>query len=135
VQQLADEEAEISSDSSMGSEPEVEITEASGPPPSGALGRKTRRAVRKIQLSKAGSAVAQQAVKRLTRKGTSKVRGASAPLAVTEVGSASAGPKVEEEAAQSLGQLRGEMASPRAGSGTPPTAPLSLKFPVRRSAE
>ena len=46
--QPAEEEAEFSSDSSVGSEPEVEITGASGPPPSAALGRKTRRAVRKI---------------------------------------------------------------------------------------
>ena len=44
----AEEEAEFSSDSSMGSEPEVEITAASGPPPLAALRRKTRRAVKKI---------------------------------------------------------------------------------------
>ena len=44
-----------------------------------------------------------------------------------------AGPRVEEEAAQSLGQLRGEAASPRAGSGTLLAALLRLKFPLCRS--
>src|SRR6185312_12044259 len=58
MRQPAEEEAEFSSDSSVGSEPELEITGASGPPPSIALGRKTRRTVRKIQLSKAGLAAA-----------------------------------------------------------------------------
>ena len=48
LRQPAEEEAEFSSNSSVGSEPEVEITGASGPPPSAALRRKTRRAVRKI---------------------------------------------------------------------------------------
>ena len=75
----------------------------------------------------------QQALKSSSRKGASKVRGASAPLATTEVGSVLTGPRVEEEAAQSLGQLRGEKESPRACSGTSPTAPLRLKFPLRRS--
>ena len=75
----------------------------------------------------------QQALKSSSRKGASKVRGASAPPATTEVGSALTGPRVEEEAAQSLGQLHGEVASPRAGSGTPPAAPLRLRFPLRRS--
>ena len=46
--QPAEEEAEFSSDSSVGSEPEVESTGASGPPPLAALRRKTRRAVKKI---------------------------------------------------------------------------------------
>ena len=133
LRQLAEEEAEFSSDSSVGSEPEVEITGASGPPPSAALGRKTCRAVRKIQLSKAGLAAAQQALKSSTRKGSSKVRGASAPPANTEVGSALTSPRVEEEATQSLGQLRGEVASPRAGYGTPPAAPLRLRIPLCRS--
>ena len=55
------------------------------------------------------------------------------PPATTEVGSALAGPRVEEEAAQSLGQLRGEVAYPHTGSGTPSTAPLRLKFPLYRS--
>ena len=58
LRQPADEEAEFSSDSSVGSELEVEITGASGPLPSAVLWRKTRRTVRKIQLSKAGLAVA-----------------------------------------------------------------------------
>ena len=51
--------AEFSFDFSMGSEPEVEITAASGPPPLAALRRKTRRAVKKIQSSKAGLVAAQ----------------------------------------------------------------------------
>ena len=72
MRQPAEEEAEFSSDSSVGSEPEVEITVASGPPPSAALGRKTHRAIKKIQLSKAGL-VAAQALKSSTRKGASKV--------------------------------------------------------------
>ena len=112
----------------------MEITGASRPPPSAALRRKTHRTVRKIQLSKAGLAVAQQSLRSSTRKGVSKVRGASAPPATAEVGSALTGPRVEEEAAQSLGQLHGEVMSPCAGSGTPPAAPLRLKFPLRRSS-
>ena len=76
--QQAEEEAEFSSDSLVRSELEVEITGASGPPSSAALGRKMRRAVRKIQLSKVGLAAVQQALKSSTRKGASKVRGASA---------------------------------------------------------
>ena len=52
LHQPAEEEAEFSSDSSVGNEPEVEIIRASGPPPSVALRRKTHRAVKKIQLSK-----------------------------------------------------------------------------------
>ena len=103
LRQPAEEEAEFSSDSSVGSEPDVEITGASGPPPSAALGRKTCRAVRKIQLSKAGLAAAQQALKSSTRKGASKVQGASAPPATTEVGLALTSPRVEVEVAQSLG--------------------------------
>ena len=47
LRQPAEEEAEFS-DSSVGSEPEVEITGASGPPPLAVLGRKMRHAVRKI---------------------------------------------------------------------------------------
>ena len=102
LRQLAEEEAEFS-DSSVGSEPEVEITGASGPPPSVTQMRKTRRAVKKIQLLKAGLAAAQLTLRSSTRKGASKVRGASAPPANAEVGSASAGPQVEKEAAQVLG--------------------------------
>ena len=112
----------------------MEITGASGPPSSAALGRKTRHAVRKIQLSKARLAAAQQALKSSTRKGASKVRGASAPSATAEVGLAMAGPRVEEEAAQSLGQLCGEVAFPRAGSGTALVEPLRLRFPLRHSS-
>ena len=78
-------------------------------------------------------AAAQQTLRSSTRKGASKVRGASAPPATTEVGSASAGPQAEKEVAQVLGQLRGEETPPRAVSGTPPAAPLRLKFPLRRS--
>ena len=59
LRQLAEEEAEFSSDSSVGSEPEVEITGASGPPLLAALRRKMRRAVKKIPLLKAGLAAAQ----------------------------------------------------------------------------
>ena len=102
LQQSAEEEAEFSSDSSVGSEPKVEITGASGPPPSATSGRKTRCTVKKIQLSKAGLAAAQE-LKSSTRKGVSNVQGASAPPATNEVGSALTGPQVEVEAAQSLG--------------------------------
>ena len=59
LREPAKEKAEFSSDSSVGSEPDVEITGASGPPPSAALRRKTHRAVKKIQLLKAGSAAVQ----------------------------------------------------------------------------
>jgi len=78
------------------SEPEVEITGASGPPPLAALRRKTRRAVKKISLSKVGLVAAQQTLRSSTRKGTSKVRGASAPPATAEVASASASPRAEK---------------------------------------
>ena len=50
LRQPTEEEAEFSSDSSMGSEPEVEISGASGPPPSAALRREMRRTVKKIHL-------------------------------------------------------------------------------------
>ena len=133
LRQPAEEEAEFSSDSSVGSEPELEITVASGPPPSAALRRKTRRIVKKIQLSKAGLAAAQQTLRSSTQKGASKIWGASAHLATAEVGSVSAGPQVEKEAAQVLGQLCREVTPPRVGSRTPPAAPPRLKFPLHRS--
>ena len=133
LRQPVEEEAEFSSDSSVGSETEVEITGASGPPLSAALRKKTRHAVKKIQLSKAGLAIAQQTLRSSTQKGASKVRGASAHPGTAEVGSVSAGPQVEKVAAQVLGQLCGEVTPPRASSGTLPAAPLKLKFPLRRS--
>jgi hypothetical protein len=101
--QPAEEEAEFSSDSSMGSESEVEITGASRPSPSAALRRKMRRAVKKIPLSKAGLAAVQLTLRSSTQKGTSKVRGTSVPPATAKVGSASAGPQTEKEVAQVLG--------------------------------
>ena len=99
LRQSVEEEAGFSSDSFVGSEPEVEITGASGPLSSAAPRRKTRCAVKKIPLSKAGLAAAQQPLRSSTRRGTSKVRGASAAPATAEVGSASAGPQAEKEAA------------------------------------
>ena len=133
LRQPAEEEAEFSSDSSVGSELEVEITGASGPPPSAALRRKTCRAIKKIPLSKAGLGAVQQTLRSSTRKGASKVQGASAPSATTKVGSASAGPQVKKEVAQVLGQLHGEVTPPRVSSGVPPAAPLKLKFSIRHS--
>ena len=133
LRQPMEEEAEFSSDTSVGSEPEMEITEASGPPPSAALRRKTCRAIKKIPLSKAGLGAVQQTLRSSTRKGTSKVWGASAHPATAEVGSASAGPQVEKEVAQVLGQLHGEVTPPRVSSGVPPAAPLKLKFSIRHS--
>jgi hypothetical protein len=65
--------------------------------------------------------------------GTSKVWGASAPLATTGVGSASAGPQAEKEVAQGLGQLREEVTPPRPSSGAQPAMPLKVKFALRRS--
>jgi len=85
--QLADEDKEFSSDYSMGSESEVEITGTSVPPTLAAPKRKTCRAVKKIPLSKAGLTVAQRSLR---------------------IGSASAGLQAEKEAARGLGQLRGE---------------------------
>jgi len=99
LRQPVDKEIEFSSHSSVGSELEVEITGASGPPSSAAPRRKTRRAVRKIPLSKAGLTVAQQSLRRSTYKETSMVRGASAPPANVVVGSASVGPQAKKEAA------------------------------------
>ena len=96
---LAEEEIEFSSDSSVGSESEVEIIGASGSPSSAALKRKTCRTMSKIPISKVGLTATQRALGSSTRRGTSKVRGASAPPAAAVVGSASAGPQAEEEAA------------------------------------
>ena len=62
-----------------------------------------RRAMKKIPLSKAGLVAAQQSLRSSTRKGTSKVRGASAPPATAGVGSALTGPQAKKEAAQGLG--------------------------------
>ena len=100
---------------------------------SAALGRKTCRTMRKIPLSKAGLTAAQQSLGSSTRKGTSKVRGASAPPATAVMGSASASPQAEKEAAQGLGQLHGEVTPPRTSSGAQPAVPLKLKFELRRS--
>ena len=131
--QPAEEEIEFSSDSSVGSESEVEITGASGPLSSAAPRRKTRCAVKKIPLSKVGLMVVQQSLRSSTCKGTSKVRGASAPPATAVVGSASAGPKAEKEAAQGLGQVGGEVTPPNTSSGAQPAAPLKHKFALCRS--
>jgi len=124
---------EFSSDSSVGSESEVEITGASGPPALAAPRRKMRRTVKKIPLSKVGLRAAQRSLRSSTPKGTSKVRGASAPPATAAVGSASVGPQGEKEAAQGLSQLRREVTPPRSGSGARPTVLLKLKFALRRS--
>ena len=51
LRQPMDEEMELSSDSSVGSESEVEITGASVPPSSAAPRRKMRHAVRKIPVT------------------------------------------------------------------------------------
>jgi len=59
----------------VGSEPEVEITGASGPLPPTTLRRKTCHTIKKILLSKAGLAAAQQTLRSSTQKGMSKVRG------------------------------------------------------------
>ena len=133
LRQPAEEEIEFSSDSSVGSKSEVEITGASGPPSSAAPRRKKRCAVRKILLSKAGLMAAQQSLRSSTRKGTSKVRGASAPPATAVMGSASGRPQAEKEAAQGLGQLCGEVTPPRTSSKAQPAAPLKIKFALRRS--
>ena len=82
---------------------EVEITGASGPQSSAAPRRKTRHAVKKIPLSKVGLTMAQRSLRSSTPKGTSKVRGASAPPATARVGSALASPQAEKEVAQGLG--------------------------------
>ena len=115
LRQPAEEEIEFSSDSSVGSELEVEITGTSESPSSAAPRRKTHRAVKKILLSKAGLAAAQQSLRSSTRKGTCKVQEASAAPATAVVGSASAGPQAEKEAAQGLGQLHGEVMPLRPG--------------------
>ena len=81
----------------------MEITGALGPPSSAAPRRKMRCAVKKILLSMAGLAAAQQSLRSSTRKVTCKVRGASAAPATAVVGSASAGLQAEKEAVQGLG--------------------------------
>ena len=80
LRQPPEEEVEFSSDSSVGSESEVEITGTSGPSTMAALKRKMRHAVKKIPLSKAGLTAVQRSLRSSTPKGTSKVRGASAPV-------------------------------------------------------
>ena len=97
LREPAGEEMEFSSDSSMGSESEVEITEASGPQTVSGPRRKTRRTVKKIPLSKAGLTVAECATRSSTPRGASKVRGASAPPDTGEVGLAAAGLQTEKE--------------------------------------
>ena len=87
----------------MESELEVEITGASEPPSSAASRRKTCRAVKKIPLLKVGLTVVQRSLMCSTSKGTSKVRGASAPPATARVESALASPQAEKEVAQGLG--------------------------------
>ena len=113
--QPADKEMEFSSDSSVGSESEVEITGASGPPTAAAPRRKMRRAVKKIPLLKAGLTAAQRSLRSSTPKGMSKVWGASAPPATAAVGLMSAGPQAKKEVAQGLGQLHGEVMPLRPG--------------------
>jgi len=122
LRQPADEDKEFSSDSSVGSELEVEITGTSGPQTSATPKRKTCRAMKKIPLSKAGLTVAQKSLRSSTPKGTSKVRGASAPPATARIRSASAGLQAEKEAARGLGQLRGEA---RQKSHPPRAAPVT----------
>jgi hypothetical protein len=129
----AEEEIELSSDSSVGSESEVEITDASEPPSSAAPRRKSCRAVKKIPMSKVGLTAAQRSLRSSTPKGMSKVWGDSAPPATTAVGSASVGPKAEKEAAQGLGQLHEEVMPTRPNSRAQLAAPLKLKFALRRS--
>ena len=85
-------ELECSSDSSVRSESEVEITGASGPPTTAASKRKTRRAMKKIPLSKMGLTAAQRSQRSSTPKGASKVQGPSAPPVTAEVGSAATRP-------------------------------------------
>ena len=91
------------------------------------------RTMKKIPLSKAGLMAAQRSLRSSTPKGTSKVRGVSAPPATAGVGLASAGPHAEMEAVQGLGQLRGEEMPPCPSSGAQPAAPQKLKFAQRRS--
>ena len=133
LRQPADEDMEFSPDSSVVSESEVEITGASGPPTVAAPRRKSR-AVKKILMSKAGLTAAQRSLRSSTPKGTSKFRGASTPPATTVVGSTSASPQAEKEAAQGLGQLYGEVTPLRTSSGAQPALPLKLKFSRRRSS-
>ena len=65
--------------------------------------RKTLRTVKKSLMSKAGLTMVQRSLRSSTLKGTSKVRGASAPPATANVGLVSAGPQAEKETAQGLG--------------------------------
>ena len=129
----ADEVMEFSTYSSMGSESEVEITGASGPPTAAAPKRKTCRVTRKILLSKAGLTVAERSLRSSTPKGASKVRGASAPPVTAGEGSAVAGPQAEKEAIQGLSQMHEEVTLQHSGLGTKEAAPLKLNFMLRRS--
>jgi hypothetical protein len=126
---------EFSSDSSMGSESEVEITEASGPQTATGPRRKTRRTVKKIPLSKAGLTVAECATRSSTPRGAGKVRGASVPPDTGEVGLAAASLQIEkkEEAPQDLSHMRVEETPPRTGLRAKAAAPLRPSFTLRRS--
>ena len=124
----------FSSDSCVGSEPEVEITEASGQPTAAAPKSKTRRATRKIPLSKVGLTVAERSLMNSTPKGASKVRGASALPVTTAVGSATAGPQAEKEVVQGMCQMRGDVTPPRFGLGAKAAVPLRPSFTLRGSS-
>ena len=103
------------------------------PPTAAALKRKTRRAMKKIPLSKAGLMEVQQSLRSSTPKGASKVRGASAPPVTVGEESAAAGPEAEKEAIQGLSQMREEVMPQHSGLGTKEAAPLKLNFTLRRS--
>ena len=122
LRQPTDEDMEFSPDSSVVNESEVEVTDASRLPTAAALRRKMRRTVKKIPMSKARLTAAQRSLRSSTPKGTSKFRGASTPPATTVVGSTSASPQAEKEATPLC-----------SGYGARPTAPLKLKFALRRS--
>ena len=123
LRQPAEEEAEFSSDSFVGSEPEVEITGASGQPRSqedptveGWVG--------------GGAADAEELDPKGDEQGPGGDRQPRPPL---RWGRHRPAPKSRRRRPRCWANCAGEVTPPRAGSGTPPAAPLKLKFPLRRS--
>ena len=110
---------EVSSDSSIGDGPDVEVVIVSAPP---AAPRQRRRDVRKIPASAAAS-----------RSGSEELGAEDAHELLGEGAGADAG-RAEGEAAAGLARFGGIGSPPLVPRPQPPAAPLRLSFTARRSA-
>ena len=127
---------EYSSDSSVGSESDVEVAGASAPPhPPASLRRRRRHAVRKVSISKASmrGALPKGAPAAASRSGSEEVGADDAPQ--SSGGSAGADAARVEEGDAALGLSRmGRVKSPLpAVLLQPPAVPLKLTFNIRGS--